>query len=114
MHRVSTRSPIGEPTQINVQSQTPPSLALPNPFGYARLRLAGVARGRPVISASMWWPWAEAPDFPQRFAGSGPARSPAYPDAAPAWGLRGGEGFTKVRSTEADHVGPASGRNANY
>ena len=29
----------------------------------------------------------------------------------PAWGLHGGKGFTKVRSTEADHVGPASGRN---
>jgi hypothetical protein len=32
--------------------------------------------------------------------------------ASRAWGPRGSQGFTKVRSTEADHVGPASGRNA--
>jgi len=87
-----------------------PNLASEPLFRYARGRLAGFARGG-LLFACLRWGGAFASlgfdvgDKDKRFG-------PALQGALAAWGRLGSQGFTKVRSTEADHVGPASGRNA--
>ena len=82
----------------------PPALWGARPAG-------GLRSGKPVSRRASRVRSALPPGSRRFFAyrESGCLALPSSKDAHPAWGLVGGQGFTKVRSTEADHVGPASG-----